>query len=87
MWSWFKKCWRKIKSDIKLPQTLEEGKNSVKVLGMNFPDEKGNYIDENGVEIPLGDILVNQDENKKTYFGFNEYIVYNLDQIKIRYII
>ena len=53
---------------------------------MNFPDEKGNYIDENGVEIPLGDILVNQDENKKTYFGFNEYIVYNLDQIKIRYI-
>jgi poly [ADP-ribose] polymerase len=58
----------------------------VKVLGMNFPDEKGNYIDENGVEIPLGDILVNQDENKKTYFGFNEYIVYNLDQIKIRYI-
>ena len=58
----------------------------MKVLGMNFPDEKGNYIDENGVEIPLGDILVNQDENKKTYFGFNEYIVYNLDQIKIRYI-
>lgn len=76
----------RLKADIKLPQTLEEGKNSVKVLGMNFPDEKGNYIDENGVEIPLGDILVNQDENKKTYFGFNEYIVYNLDQIKIRYI-
>ena len=76
----------RLKADINLPQTLEEGKNSVKVLGMNFPDEKGNYIDENGVEIPLGDILVNQDENKKTYFGFNEYIVYNLDQIKIRYI-
>ena len=76
----------RLKADIKLPQTLEEGKNSVKVLGMNFPDEKGNYIDENGVEIPLGDILVNQDENKKTYFGFNEYIVYNLDKIKIRYI-
>jgi hypothetical protein len=53
---------------------------------MNFLDLKGNYSDENGVEIPLGDILVNQDENKKTYFGFNEYIVHNPDQIKIRFI-
>ena len=76
----------RLKADIKLPQTLSEGKNSVKVLGMNYPDEKGNYSDENGVEIPMGDILINQDESKKTYFGFNEYIVYNLEQIKIKYI-
>ena len=76
----------RLKADIKLPQTLSEGKNSVKVLGMNYPDEKGNYFDENGVEIPLGDILINQDESRKTYFGFNEYIVYNLNQIKIKYI-
>ena len=58
----------------------------MKVLGMNYPDEKGSFYDENGVEIPMGDILTNQDENKKTYFGFNEYIVYNLEQIKIKYI-
>ena len=76
----------RLKADIKLPQTLSEGKNSVKVLGMNYPDEKGNYSDENGVEIPMGDILINRDESKKTYFGFNEYIVYNLEQIKIKYI-
>ena len=76
----------RLKADIKLPKTLEEGKNSVKVLGMNYPDEKDSYFDDKGVEIPIGDIIVNQDENKKTYFGFNEYIVYNLDQIKIRYI-
>ena len=77
----------RLKADVNLPNTLEQGKNSVKVLGMNFPDEKGSYFDENGIEIPLGDILINQDENKKTYFGFNEYIVYNLDQIKIKYIL
>ena len=76
----------RLKADIKLPQTLEEGKNSVKVLGMNYPDETDSYFDDKGVEIPIGDIIVNQDENKKTYFGFNEYIVYNLNQIKIRYI-
>ena len=76
----------RLKADIKLPETLKEGKNSVKVLGMNYPDEKGSFYDENGVEIPMGDILTNQDENKKTYFGFNEYIVYNLEQIKIKYI-
>ena len=76
----------RLKADIKLPKTLEEGNNSVKVIGMNYPDEKDSYFDEKGVEIPIGDIIINQDENKKTYFGFNEYIVYNLDQIKIRYI-
>ena len=76
----------RLKADIKLPQTMQDGKNSIKVLGMNFPDEKGNYYNEDGVEIPLGDILINQDENKKTYFGFNEYIVYNLEKIKIKYI-
>ena len=77
----------RLKADVNLPNTLEQGKNSVKVLGMNYPDEKGSYFDENGIEIPLGDILINHDENKKTYFGFNEYIVYNLDQIKIKYIL
>ena len=76
----------RLKADIKLPQTMKEGSNSIKVLGMNFPDEKGNYYNEDGVEIPMGDILINQDENKKTYFGFNEYIVYNLEKIKIKYI-
>ena len=77
----------RLKADVNLPNSLEQGKNSVKVLGMNYPDEKGSYFDENGIEIPLGDILINHDENKKTYFGFNEYIVYNLDQIKIKYIL
>ena len=77
----------RLKADVNLPNTLQQGKNSVKVLGMNYPDEKGSYFDENGIEIPLGDILINHDENKKTYFGFNEYIVYNLDQIKIKYIL
>ena len=76
----------RLKADIKLPQTMQKGKNSIKVLGMNFPDEKGSYYNEDGVEIPLGDILINQDENKKTYFGFNEYIVYNIENIKIKYI-
>lgn len=74
------------KADIKLPSTLGEDKNSVKVLGMNYPDQNGNYIDENGIIIPTGKVIENKDENNKRYFGFNEYIVYNLEQIKIKYI-
>ena len=74
----------RLRADIKLPQTLGNDKNSVKVLGMNYPDDEGNYlVDE--VIIPTGKII-SEDENKKSYFDFNEYIVYNLEQIKIRYI-
>jgi poly [ADP-ribose] polymerase len=76
----------RFKADIKLPQTMEKNKNSIKVIGMNYPDESGNYINEEGIIIPTGRILVNQDSNKKSYFDFNEYIVYNLSQIKIKYI-
>lgn len=65
---------------------MEKDKNSVKVVGMNYPDESGNYVDEEGIIIPTGRILVNQDINKKSYFDFNEYIIYNLNQIKIKYI-
>ena len=76
----------RFKADIKLPQTMEKDKNSVKVVGINYPDESGNYVDEEGIIIPTGRILVNQDDNKKSYFDFNEYIVYNLNQIKLKYI-
>ena len=76
----------RFKADIKLPQTMEKNKNSIKVIGMNYPDESGNYINEEGTIIPTGRILVNQDSNKKSYFDYNEYIVYNLEQIKIKYI-
>ena len=77
----------RFKADIKLPQTMEKNKNSIKVIGMNYPDESGNYINEEGTIIPTGRILVNQDSNKKSYFDFNEYIIYNLNQIKIKYIV
>lgn len=76
----------RFKADIKLPQSMEKGKNSIKVAGMNYPDENGNYSDEEGIIIPTGKILVNQDSNRKSYFDFNEYIVYNINQIKIKYI-
>ena len=77
----------KIRADIKLPGTMNKNCNSVKVLGMNFPDVNGDFVfDEDGLIIPLGNIVQNIDENKKTFFDFNEYVVYNIDQIKIRYI-
>ena len=58
---------------------MGKDKNSVKVFEMNYPDEYGIYIDDEGIIIPTGIILVNQDDNKKTYFDFNEYIIYNLN--------
>ena len=51
----------RLKADIKLPKTLEDGKNSVKVLGMNYADEKDRYFNEKGIEITIRDIIFNQD--------------------------
>ena len=56
----------RFKADIKLPQSMEKGKNSIKVVGMNYPDENGNYSDEEGIIIPTGKIMVNQDSNRKS---------------------
>ena len=76
---------------------LNEGFNSLKSKSANGPDLNKIFVCNNGIKIPLGNIISykNENNNNNKPFGFNnnnitmkpEYIVYNTDQVKIRYII
>ena len=54
---------------------------------MSGPDLNKNFISNNGIIIPLGNII----EYSKKYNIFNtsqpEYVIYDTAQIKIRYIV
>lgn len=74
-------------NELKKDQYMEQapkGTDSTKALGQTAPDPAGNYIAEDGMVIPLG-------KPKKTGIkstcSHNEYIVYRVDQVKIRYLL
>ena len=84
------------------PDKLPTGTQSVKGRGQTAPDPKGttttirfflkiislfldNYITDDGVLIPMGrGVNANVQHSSLLY---NEYIVYNTDQIKIKYLL
>ena len=69
--------------DFNLPRTLQSGKNSVHALGRLEPKE-GVTIDGD-VFVPNGDSIIN--EKNQLCNDYAEYIVYNVDQIKLRYLL
>ena len=68
---------------------LKEGYNSLKSVSYRGPDLKKNFICNNGIIIPLGNIINYQKGiNINQYITQNpEYIIYDVSQIKIRYIV
>ncbi|KAI4982879.1 hypothetical protein ZWY2020_023371 [Hordeum vulgare] len=62
---------------------LPEGKLSTKGVGKTAPDMAESKITDDGVVIPLGKPKKVSRDNGVLYY--NEYIVYNLDQIRMRY--
>ena len=62
---------------------------SVLGLGFNYPDPSGSIYMNNGVEVPVGKTLSRnrQDTNKPIFLNYNEYIVYDEDQVRIRYLV
>ena len=68
---------------------LKEGYNSLKSLSGSGPDPNKNFVCNNGITIPLGNIIT-YNNNNNYYQGvtaYPEYVVYNTDQVKIRYIV
>ena len=63
--------------------TLPKGTNSTHAIGTHYPDPAQDKVLADGTRVPLGPII----NNKKAWIGSNEYIVYNTNQIKIRYIV
>ena len=68
---------------------LNEGYNSLKSISSSGPDPNKNFICNNGITIPLGNIISYNANNN--FLGYTtslpEYVVYNTDQVKIRYIV
>ena len=69
--------------DFNLPKTMKNGTNSVHALGRYEPDG-GDIINED-VLVPNGDSKIN--EKNEFCNNYAEYIVYNVDQIKLRYLL
>ena len=69
--------------DFNLPSTLKKKANSIHALG-RLEASDGEYIDDN-VYVPNGDTIYN--ENSLGCNDFAEYIVYDVNQIKLRYLL
>ena len=70
----------------KLP-FLNEGYNSLKSISMEGPDPNKNFVCNNGITIPLGNIVSFRENNMNYATSHPEYIVYDTAQVKIRYIV
>ena len=75
------------RGDYNLPYTMENGKNSIKVIGINVPNELDNTIFDSDIILPLGDPIKLDNKEKKTFFAYNEYVVYDVNQIKMKYLV
>jgi len=69
--------------DFNLPGTMKYGTNSVHALG-RLESDGGVFINGN-VFVPNGDSIIN--EKNQLCNDFAEYIVYNVDQVKLRYLL
>uniref|UniRef100_A0A1I8ABE0 Poly [ADP-ribose] polymerase n=1 Tax=Steinernema glaseri TaxID=37863 RepID=A0A1I8ABE0_9BILA len=70
----------------KMITKLDQGKHSCKGLGGTCPDPKEFYTTEEGVRIPYGKPS-QMDTKKRVSLLYNEYIVYDVKQVNIKYMI
>lgn len=54
-------------------------------LGRQAPDDAGAQVVPNGVKVPCGKII--KDDSDGRALAYNEYIVYDTAQIKMRYVL
>ncbi|KAF8772791.1 hypothetical protein HU200_005378 [Digitaria exilis] len=64
---------------------LPKGKLSTKGVGQTAPDLSESKTTDDGMVVPLG--KPKQEPSKRGSLLYNEYIVYNVDQIRMRYIL
>lgn len=67
---------------------LPSGKQSVRGLGKIAPDPSDNFTMSDGTIVPMGKAINTGVTNPKGYtLNYNEYIVYNTNQIKMKYLV
>ncbi|KAL6267071.1 hypothetical protein P5V15_000147 [Pogonomyrmex californicus] len=67
-------------------EKLPKGKHSTLGRGQTQPDPQDVYKTEDGVEVPYGKV-VPANLNKNSALLYNEYIVYDVAQVKVRYLL
>lgn len=63
---------------------LPDDKHSVKGVGKTYPNPGAEFTRDDGVKIPVG--TPTTDDNIKSTLLYNEYIVYDVAQVKIQYL-
>ena len=66
---------------------LEPGYESVMGVGRTTPDPHKDIVIPNGMVLPLGDMITRSDPQKLLALNYNEYVVYNEERVKIRYLV
>ncbi|XP_064640278.1 poly [ADP-ribose] polymerase 2-like [Lineus longissimus] len=67
---------------------LPKKKHSVKGLGSVAPDPKKTFVTPDGVTVPLGKPVNTNIDNPNGYtLNYNEYIVYDTKQVKMKYLV
>ncbi|KAJ9171803.1 hypothetical protein P3X46_015117 [Hevea brasiliensis] len=64
---------------------LPKGKLSAKAIGRTEPDPSEFEVFEDGIIVPQGKPI--EQTRLKAVCGMNEYIIFNIDQIRIRYVV
>ncbi|XP_012286246.1 poly [ADP-ribose] polymerase [Orussus abietinus] len=67
-------------------EKLPKGKHSTLGLGQTIPDPSKVYTTEEGVEVPYGPPIASN-LKKKSALLYNEYIVYDVAQVKTQYLV
>jgi poly [ADP-ribose] polymerase len=65
---------------------LPKNKHSVKGCGMTEPDPNEMHVMPNGVKVPLGKAVPANGVKKKSLL-YNEYVVYDTNQVNIKYLL
>ena len=62
---------------------LKKGEHSCKGVGQTMCDPTGNFVDKDGILYPMGKPV---QQVKKSTLLYNEYIVYDIGQVRQRYL-
>uniref|UniRef100_A0AC35F307 Poly [ADP-ribose] polymerase n=1 Tax=Panagrolaimus sp. PS1159 TaxID=55785 RepID=A0AC35F307_9BILA len=64
-----------------------KGKSSVKGLGQIVPNKLQHQVTKDGINVPIGEPIVRKNGFRNYPLLYNEYIVYDEAQVKMKYLI
>lgn len=74
-----------VKTQAEFIEKLPNGYLSTLGQGKSYPDPKGSVFTPYGAEVPVGNLLSRNDP--KVTLSYNEFIVYDVSQVRIRYLV